>query len=304
MRTAAAALLLTVTTAASAQAPLAPSVDAAAASETIQGRADADKRLTVPVRIGGRGPYDFVIDTGSQRSLIATSVAAKLALAPAQSLHIVDIGGRQEVGTAFAPELGIGKRTYRSLVLPVLEDENLAADGVIGTDNMQGQRLLLDFARNRLQVGDARALGGNAGYEIVVTARRKSGQLIITQAVIDEVRVNVVIDTGAETSIGNRALQRALSRHGKTTPVTLVSVTGAQVIADMGVLRRLSIGQVGLTNPIVAFADAPVFAALDLEKKPAMMLGMRELRLFKRVAIDFSSKRVMFDIPADTPAGL
>ena len=28
-----------------------------------------------------------------------------------------------------------------------------------------------------------------------------------------------------------------------------------------------------------------------------MMLGMRELRLFKRVAIDFSSRKVMFDLP-------
>lgn len=300
MRIAAAGLFLILATATSAQLPVAPVEPVP--SETIQGRADRDQRLTVPVHLGGRGPYHFVVDTGSQRSLIASSVAARLALQPSRNLHIVDMGGRQEVPTAQADELGIGKRSYRNLVLPVLEDEHLGADGVVGTDNMQGQRVLLDFARNRMQIGDARALGGNRGYDIVVTARRKSGQLIITEAVIDRVRVSVVVDTGAETSVGNRALQRALAKRGDTTPVVLVSVTGTQIRADMGLLRRLDIGTVGISGPMVAFTDAPVFAALDLDKKPAMMLGMRELRLFRRVALDFGSKRVMFDLPPGVAA--
>jgi hypothetical protein len=29
------------------------------------------------------------------------------------------------------------------------------------------------------------------------------------------------------------------------------------------------------------------------------MLGMRELRMFRRVAIDFGSRKVMFDLPAE-----
>jgi predicted aspartyl protease len=297
MRQAAALLLLLLTTGALAQAPAALPDEHAGGTETIQGRQDRERRLTVPVRIGGSGPFHFVVDTGSQRSLVASSVAARLALPASATLFIVDVGGRQEVATAVADELGIGRRTYRDLVMPVLEDEHLAADGVIGTDNMQGQRVLFDFTRNRLQIGRARDLGGNRGYEIVVTARRKSGQLIITEAEVDRVRVSVVIDTGAETSIGNRALQRALARRGAMTQVTLISVTGTEVVADYAPFDRLSIGRVSITNPAIAFADSPVFAALDLDRKPAMMLGMRELRLFKRVALDFASRRVMFDLP-------
>ncbi len=298
MRTTVALLLLTLSATASAETPTAPPVTEPGTSEMIQGRADRERRLTVPVRIGGRGPYDFVIDTGSQRSLIASSVAARLALPPSQGLHIVDIGGRAEVATALADELGIGRRTYRNLVLPVLLDEYLAAEGVVGTDNMQGQRVLLDFARNRMEIGDAKSLGGNGGYDIVVIARRKSGQLIITEAVIEGTRVNVVIDTGAETSIGNRVLQRALSKRGKTETITLISVTGTQILADLSLHGKLAIGSVTIENPLIAFADSPVFAALDLDKRPAMLLGMRELRLFKRVAIDFPSRKVMFDLPA------
>lgn len=300
MRQAAALLLLMLTTGATTPhppAPLALLEEPRGATETIQGRTDSQRRLTVPVRIGESGPYHFVVDTGSQRTLVSSAVAAQLALPASGMVQIVDVGGRHQVATAVADELGIGTRKYRDLMMPVFEQEHLGADGVIGTDNMQGQRLLIDFARNRLQIGHPKELGGNRGYEIVVTARRKSGQLIITEAEVDGIRVSVVIDTGADTSIGNRALQRALARRGEVTKVTLISVTGAEIVADYAPFDRLSIGSVSITNPAIAFADAPVFGALGLDHKPAMMLGMRELRLFKRVALDFGSRRVRFDLP-------
>jgi hypothetical protein len=43
--------------------------------------------------------------------------------------------------------------------------------------------------------------------------------------------------------------------------------------------------------------DSPAFKALGIDDKPAMILGMRELKLFRRVAIDFDTRRILFDIP-------
>jgi predicted aspartyl protease len=297
MRIAGAALALVLT--ASAPAPDAVPPVSTPGTEVIQGRVDQDRRMTIPVHIAGKGPYDFIVDTGSQRSIVGASVAARLALKPARKMRIIDIGGREVVDTVEAEEVGIGSRSFYGLVLPVMEDQNLGAEGVIGTDNLQDQRVLIDFARNRMAVGSPRQLGGNGGYEIVVTARRKSGQLIITEATIDGVRTAVLIDTGAVTSVGNRALQRALSHRNPSQRVTLISVTGNEIVADIGLPKRLTIGEVGITNLVVAYADSPVFPALDLESRPALMLGMRELRLFKRVAIDFGSRKVLFDLPAE-----
>ena len=296
MRIAGAALALVLTAGAPAPevAPPIPSPE----TEVIQGRLERDLRMTIPVHIGEHGPYDFVVDTGSQRSIVATSLAARLALKPGRKMRIVDISGPEIVETVEADEIGIGSRSYFGLNLPVMDDSHLGAEGMIGTDNLQDQRVLIDFARNRMAVGSPRQLGGNAGYEIVVTARRKAGQLIITEAVIDGIRTSVLIDTGAVTSIGNRALQRALSHRNPSQRVTLVSVTGNEVVADIGYPRRLSIDAVEITNLVVAYADSPVFPALGLAKRPALMIGMRELRLFKRVAIDFSTRKVLFDLPA------
>jgi predicted aspartyl protease len=150
-----------------------------------------------------------------------------------------------------------------------------------------------------MAVGDARALGGDGGFDIVVHARRRSGQLIMTNALVDGVRTDVVIDTGAETSIGNRALQKALSRRRAGETTELISVTGQSITADIAVARKLHIEGLTLGNTVIAYADAPPFKRLGLDRKPALFLGMTQLRLFRRVAIDFASRTVLFALPND-----
>jgi hypothetical protein len=59
-------------------------------------------------------------------------------------------------------------------------------------------------------------------------------------------------------------------------------------------------GRVQLRNIPVLFADAPPFRVLGLSDKPALILGMEELRLFRRVAIDFKRRQILFDLPRGT----
>lgn len=274
-------------------------IPAAGQVEVIKTQPDTDHRMTVPVRIGEQGSYRFVIDTGSQSTVLSTGLAQRLALPPARKARVVGVGGTDVVDTARVAELGLGKRSYNDLEVALLEARDIGAEGIVGIDSLQRQRLLLDFERNTIAVGDARTLGGNGQFEIVVTARRKLGQLIMTNAVIDGVRTNVIIDTGAETSVGNRALQQALNQRNSGSQINLVSATGQTLTADLGFPRKLTIDSIDITNLLVAYADTPVFAVLELDKKPALLLGMRELRLFKRIAIDFHSRRVYFALPKE-----
>jgi hypothetical protein len=47
----------------------------------------------------------------------------------------------------------------------------------------------------------------------------------------------------------------------------------------------------------MTFADNYAFTALNLADRPAILLGMDALKLFDRVLIDFSNRRVGFDPP-------
>jgi predicted aspartyl protease len=266
--------------------------------DVVTTRTDVHDRMTVPVRVGSDGPFRFLIDTGAQNTVLSTALAERLALKPSNTATLVGVAGRERVDTVEVDEIGLGRRSYYGLISPLLSAGNIGADGIVGLDSLQGQRVLIDFAQNLIAIDEAKNLGGNRGFDIVVTARRRSGQLIMTNARIDGVWTDVVIDTGAEGTIGNRALQRALARRGRSgEQTTLHSVTGQQIVADIGTGSALSFGAAQINNVTIAFADSPPFAVLDLEHKPAILLGMRELRVFKRVAIDFATRKILFDMP-------
>lgn len=260
-------------------------------------RKDDHDRMTVPVRVLDQGPFQFLIDTGAQNTVLSTALAGKLALVPNRRAKLVGVAGSEMVDTVEIDQIDLGRRSYYGLTAPLLQGEHIGADGIVGLDSLQDQRVLMDFRKGLMAINDAKTLGGNAGYEIVVTARRMSGQLIMTDAVIDGVHTSVVIDTGAENSIGNLALQTALARKGNHGTTTLNSVTGQSIEAQIGFGRALKIQDMQLNNVWIAFAEAPAFEALGLHKKPALLLGMRDLRSFDRVAIDFATRRILFDLP-------
>lgn len=263
---------------------------------------DRYRGLTVPVTIGGAGPFRFLVDTGAQATVITSRVAGPLALTPSGRAQLVAMGSSRMVETIELDNLEFANRTFSGLTAPLLEDQNVGADGILGLDTLQGLRVLIDFREDRMSVADAHELGGNNGYEIVVRARRKLGQMIITDADIDGVRTAVIIDTGAQGSHGNEALRRRL-RAREEHVLESLDVNGFSLRSDIAHARKLRIGDVTLSPIPIGYSEGPVFAKLGLDKRPALILGMQSLQVFDRVAIDFSDGRVLFDVPKGAPYG-
>lgn len=275
--------------------------EAAVPDETVQGDSDLYNRMTIKVAVQGAGPYRFLIDTGSQRTVVSSALAAGLSLSPGPQVRVVGIAGEDRVATAMVDSIDVGANAFYDLTVPVLEGRHIGADGILGTDSLQKRRVLLDFAHNTIAIGETRELGGSNDFEIIVRAKSRSGRLIMTNAMIDGVSTDVVIDTGASGTVGNRALQRALAERARKTAGTgvtgtIYSVTGHALPVDIVVARRLKLRDLDMGNVVIAFADAPAFGELKLKDRPAIFLGMRELRAFKRVAIDFSTRKVLFDL--------
>lgn len=262
---------------------------------------DAQERLTVAVLVEGRGPYRFLVDTGSQATMVTRGMSDSLGLASAGPATLVATGSRSTVDTVRVGALAFGERTVTNFTAPVLQREHLGADGILGLDSLQGLRVLLDFRRARIIVGESDE-GRQAGtFEIVVRARRKLGQMIITNAEVDGVRTAVIIDTGAYGSIGNMALQRRLRARSQGEG-TGVDVNGTEFRTVLGIAGNLQIGPIQLRAVRLGFADSPALSALGFANKPAIILGMDSLRLFDRVAIDFARRQILFDAPRGTPS--
>ena len=113
----------------------------------------------------------------------------------------------------------------------------------------------------------------------------------------------MVIDTGAEHSVGNLAMRKAAVKRGKAMlmiPTSLFDVAGGTVPAEIAVVNDVRLGSVTLTGMPIAFADLPVFRQLGLDRRPAMLLGMNTLRAFDQVAVDFATRKVRFVVPGDS----
>ncbi|NVD45359.1 aspartyl protease family protein [Altererythrobacter sp. HHU K3-1] len=266
------------------------------ALEEIEVLRDRYERLTVPVTFGESGPYRFMIDTGSQATVLTHRVSNELQLQPVGRGMLVATGSRKPVDMVEVAEFQFANRYFYGVRTPLLYKAHVGADGILGLDSLQDLRVLLDFRENRISVADAHDAAPDSGYEIVVRARRKLGQMIITNARIDGVRTAVIIDTGAQASVGNRALQRRL-RGRNYQKGSATDVHGHEFKTELHYADELRIESLQLQSVPIGFADSPAFEHLGLDDQPAVILGMNNLRAFERIAIDFATRRILFDLP-------
>jgi len=274
------------------------------ATEILDLDEERNKRLTVPVMIGGTGPYNFMIDTGSQATAVTHQINQDHSFTPLGTATLVGMASRRPVNVVEVNDLTVGSHTINDLAAPVLNRTHVGADGIIGLDSLQDFRVLIDFRKETIALEDVtKKKNYRRGFEIVVRARQKLGQLLITDAVVEGVRATVIIDTGAQASLANNALRNRI-RAKRAAEVTTTDVNGVSMIGHLSYVRSLEIEGLVLKNVPLTFADAPAFEALGLKDTPVLSLGMQHLKMFDRVAIDFTRQRVLFDVPRDVARAL
>lgn len=266
---------------------------------------DATRRMSVPVTVGGEGPFSFLVDTGAERTVIARELALRLGLADGSKLRLATIGSALTVPSFQVAALEMKHLRMSPFEAPAFAGRHIGAAGLIGVDMLEESRILIDFRKETMAISESRRRGRPLIHDddaIVVTARNIAGRLILSDARIDGKRVDIIVDTGAQTSIGNLALKQMVMKRRQNVfpffPTELTSVTGETVPAVRTAIRRIVVGGVTMADLPVSFADSQAFRALNLEKRPALLLGMDTLRLFDRVEIDFPNRRIVFDMPS------
>lgn len=262
---------------------------------------DVATRMTVPVRIGTRGPWPFVIDTGAERTVVARELAGVLGLASGGDVRVVTMTGTSVVGTSLVPGLAVSTIRQGTIRAPALAARNMGTLGMLGIDVLQAHKVRIDFDRKQMTLQPStkrRSVSRGTSDEIVVTARSVYGQLIVTDAHWRGTRIAVVIDTGSPVTIGNAALRSLIGARAKPIgPVSVISATGQTLVADGQLVDDVELGGIGFTNVPIAFAEVAPFRRFMLDTRPAIMMGMDMLRLFRVVQIDFANREIRFTVP-------
>jgi len=265
-----------------------------------------ETRLSVDVQVNGSGPYKFIVDSGADTSAVGLRIARDLQLPLGTPAILNGMTARNLVDRVKIAQLTLGPSNIKDLEVPALREIDLGGDGLIGIDALVRQRLMMDFEKHLVRVEDARVPIKYGPTDIVITARRERGQLILTEVRAARLRLDAVIDTGSEISIGNTALRDKLIRknRAKFYEVEAIGVTGVKVKMQIARVEELQLGPVVLRDVPIAFADVPPFKLFGLANEPALLLGTDILENFRRVSLDFRARKVRFQLRRCEPVSV
>ena len=272
-------------------------------------------RMTAPVRINGQGPFDFVVDTGANRTVLSTELAAALNLPSRGVADVHGVSGVEPAPLVAVDLLEVDAVATRRITAPTLPRGRLGIDGLLGVDVLKNRRVVMDFTRNRLTIGAARAPGPErSGYEmrrgaggaeipgarVVVPARYRFGQLVIIGADVAGRPVTAFVDSGSQSTVGNGALRRIVLGAPNRAPqavmyrVPILSATGQTSQGEMGTMPLLQIGGMRIQGLMAVFADLHVFDIWDLTERPSLLLGMDVMRQFNAIELNYARRELVF----------
>lgn len=263
---------------------------------------DPDDRLTVDVMLNGLGPFQFIVDSGADRSVLSQTLADRLGLAGGPNVLVHGVGGSQITRTARVGQLMVGDARLSDVNLPVLPSERVGADGLLGVDILEGRNVIMDFRKRKLEIRRSRAAFDlvRLPREVSVVADDRFGRLTVADCRVAGARALAFIDSGGGVSIGNMALSRAIAtrrrRSDDVRPAQLLTAAGEITLGEFRIAPSLTLGDLRMTNLPMAFADLHIFNIWGMNDRPAILLGVDVLQLFARVELDFGAGRVLFRI--------
>jgi len=162
---------------------------------------DARGGIVVTVMIGGSGPYRFLLDTGTSRSIVSDTLARELAAPVVAKTEMASSTGSEWRLVVRLASLSIGTSVVRDVLAPVLpdshlDDVDLAVRGVLGQDFLSAFNYTLDYRRSRLTWEESVSCDQPRAMRLTQADGR-----FVMNAVTDVGMLRLVPDTGADAPI-------------------------------------------------------------------------------------------------------
>jgi predicted aspartyl protease len=249
-------------------------------------------RPTAKVTINGRGPFRFLVDTGSTTTVIAQRVATQLA-APIIGTAIVNgTTGFAEMPVARLAKLETGVVTSDNIRVAILTDEGLGReDGILGADVFASRRLVFDIEAKSVRVDPTRrGVHSRGGGNM----RLRKGLLAEVDGRVGGVHARLMLDTGAQNCIVNRVLEdslvRAQPKMQRYERAKVIGVTGHVLEGNYLRLPRIDFGKIYVRDAGAVATDAHIFRLWELTDEPAMIVGVDVLSRLAGFSIDYGAK--------------
>jgi predicted aspartyl protease len=263
-------------------------------------------RLATDVYVNGQGPFNFLIDTASSRSLIFERVRKKLGLTQSQPERLL-VYGINDVAEAMPVKpdrLTVAGEEITGLTVGVLPETSSAdPDGILGVDVLSRYFVVLDRGTMRLTLlppGEQSAQPYRGWAQARLTPRPLKKFPIrfwYLSTRFNDHALSTLFDLGAGTTMMNWQAAERLGVHKRDfsrfgpPPAELQDVLGKRSPALRIENMEVRLPGKSWDKQLVIVADAPVFNYFDLEDQAAAIVGPGLLR-DTSLAIDFAGQRL------------
>src|SRR5579862_1527403 len=219
--------------------------------------------VVVPVSINGVGPFNFLLDTGTSRTMVDARVADQLGLQKVDARVIVGLQGQATISLVHCSSLSMGGATVLKLDLTVMPKEAglpPSLNGILGEDFLENFDVLIDNRHHQIELeSDPHKLEDSlAGERLplrldgIMDGEPTIGRLIVEcrSPELSRNEITLLLDSGTNSlvwfkgpqSLGDGAVQQdsfIASSSTSSNPVTVSTRTlsqlrfGRKVLSDV-----------------------------------------------------------------------
>ena len=259
----------------------------------------AQPLILLPVRVNGRGPFEFILDTGAGTSLLSSELAAQLAVKIIGSKDGQSAGGKVAVSLAKVDSLAVAETKVEDVDVGIVDLSQIGKtvgaqiDGDLGYNFLKHFRVTIDYRECEIRFEDPKRVESFARGAQTEVSMRLAGPA--KPLILVDVHANgcgpfqFAIDTGTSTTAIAPELAQQLGL--KTSPVGAGTTGGAPVDFHAGSLQSFQLGGARIDNMPVVVADFLTMLNAAIGAKLDGIVGYNFLRNYK-VMVDYPGERL------------
>lgn len=254
---------------------------------------DVYGRPTAKVILNDKGPYEFMVDTGSTTTVLAQRHLKMLGAEINGTATVAGTTGVATTPVALIEKIQTGAVIKEDVRVAILPDAGLArVDGILGADVFVGKKLVFNIQKRTVRIESSRRQTRIAPRS---NMRVRNGLLAEIDGRVGNVSAKMMLDTGAQECIANMALSDALRRAHprleRVDNVRIFGVTGHAVTGQYIALPKVEMKAFSVKDAAAVAADAQIFDIWELNDEPAMIVGVNLLSRLESFSIDYGAKQ-------------
>jgi predicted aspartyl protease len=261
--------------------------------------------ILLPAQVNGKGPFEFILDTGAGTSLLSSELGQKLGIKIIGSKEGQSAGGAVSVSLARVNSLAVGSAKLGNVDVGLVDLSHIGKtvgakiDGDLGYNFLKHFRITLDYRQSEIRLDDPKRfeLAGQSAAvtEVAMRLANPSKPLILVDVYANgRGPFQFAIDTGTSTTAITPELAKQLGL--ASSPIGPATTGGAHVNVTAGVLQSFQVGGARIDNLAVVVADFFIMLSNAVGAKLDGIVGYNFLRNYK-VALDYPNETLSLFTP-------